>query len=95
MHGAGGHGKGFPSCLSVSMGNAAVVESNNAPSISTLMRVFFIDFFSLVCKNYQLSVSTVLPYHTQSIGFTGNFRIWNRFFPNWEYGGGGDLSAAH
>jgi len=50
MHGAGGHGKGFPSCLSVSMGNATVVESNNAPNISALMRVFFIDFFSLVCK---------------------------------------------
>jgi hypothetical protein len=61
------------------MGNAAVVESNNAPSITTLMRVFFIDFFSLVCKNYRLSVSPVLLYHTQSIGFTGNFRIWNRF----------------
>jgi hypothetical protein len=80
MHGEGGHGNGFPSCLSTSIGNAAVVESNNAPSISTLIRVFFIDFFSLVCKNLtRLSVSLALLYHIQSIGFTGNFRIWNRF----------------
>jgi hypothetical protein len=56
-----------------------VVERNNASSITTLPKVFFIDFFSLVCKNYELSVSPVLLYHIQSIDFTGNFRIWNRF----------------
>lgn len=26
-------------------------------------------------------------YHKQSIGLTGNFRIWNRFFPKWEFSG--------
>jgi len=33
-----------PSKLTLSNGNAAVVERNNAPSITTLTKVFFIDF---------------------------------------------------
>ena len=39
-------------------------------------------------QNYQLPVSLCFPYRIQSIGLTGNFRIWNRFFPKWEFGGG-------
>jgi len=32
-----------------------------------------------------------LLYLVQSIDFIGNFRIWNRFFPKWEFGGGDNL----
>ena len=88
-----GYGPPPSNCTWV-FGNAAVVESNNAPNIASLMRVFFIDFFSLVCKNYELSVSPVLLYHVQSIGFIGNFRIWNRFSQIGNLGGGGRRSPA-
>jgi hypothetical protein len=41
-HGAGGHGKGFPSCFSCSSGNAKLLDSNNAPNINILTNSFFI-----------------------------------------------------
>jgi hypothetical protein len=40
-----------PSKLTLSNGNAAVVERNNAPSITTLTKVFFIEFFLLGVQN--------------------------------------------
>jgi hypothetical protein len=70
------------------IGNAAVVENNNAPSINTLTKIFFIDFSPRYAEitNCQFPMNVLYP--IQSIDFNGNFRIWNRFFPKWEFGGG-------
>jgi hypothetical protein len=65
-----------------------VVDSNKAPNISILTKTFFIEFLLGVGKITVFQFPINIPYPIQSIDFTGNFRIWNRFFPKWEFGGG-------
>lgn len=38
-------------------------------------------------SDHQFPLCVLYP--IQSIDFNGIFRIWNRFFPKWEFGGGG------
>jgi hypothetical protein len=71
-----------------------VVESNNAPSINTLTNIFFIDFSPRCAKITDCKFPLRFLYPIQSIDFNGNFRIWNRFFPKWEPGGGWNASCS-
>jgi hypothetical protein len=73
-----------PSKLTLSNGNAAVVERNNAPSITTLTKVFFIEFFfSLVCKIAAVSFSCSSVSHT-IYWLYWEFPNLEQIFPNWE-----------
>jgi hypothetical protein len=58
-----GYGSG-PSNGAWVIGNAAVVESNNAPSINTLTKMFFIDFSPWCAKITLLVLPALSLSHT-------------------------------
>lgn len=74
--------------LPPSIDDAKLPEHNKTPAINTLTKMFFIDFSPWCAKITAFQFPLRVLYPIQSIDFNGNFRIWNRFFPKWEFGGG-------
>jgi hypothetical protein len=83
LGGIGGNGIGPSRRVRVESGKVA--ENSSAPAITNFANAVFILKYLL---RSLVRVKRVQAINNKTLGFTGNFQIWNRFFPKWELRGG-------